>query len=58
MRDFYMNILIVEQFGAVHAKLFPSLTTNSRSGPARMENTAIVTFDGLPKGIIFTRMVM
>ncbi|XP_026821845.1 uncharacterized protein LOC113560277 isoform X1 [Rhopalosiphum maidis] len=38
-----------EQFDAVHAKLF---SLQNRSGPARMDNSAIVTFDGLPKGCV------
>lgn len=43
-----ISTLIVEQFDAVHSKLF---SLQNRSGPARMDNSAIVTFDGLPKGI-------
>jgi hypothetical protein len=46
----WISTLVVEQFDAVHSNLF-SLQTESRSGPARMENSAIVTFDGLTKGI-------
>lgn len=43
-----ISTLIVEQFDAVHSKLF---SLQNRSGPARMDNSAIVIFDGLPKGI-------
>jgi len=43
-----ISTLIVEQFDAVHPKLF---SLQNWSGPARMDNSAIATFDGLPKGI-------
>ncbi|CAH1738089.1 unnamed protein product [Aphis gossypii] len=38
-----------EEFDAVHSKLF---SLQNRSGPARMDNSAIMTFDGLPKGCV------